>query len=302
MGLSRRALCLLLFLGVAWGLPYLLIKVAVREFEPATLVLVRSVVGAVLLCPAALRRPLGRVSKSQAAWVAAFAFVEIAGPYLLLADAERSLPSTTTAVVVALTPAVAFAISACMGDRRHVRAAQLLGLVTGAAGVAAVAGGAGPSAGPLALGEAFLAVVGYAAGPQIAARRLQGLPGPALAAVSLALTAVVFSPAAARWPAHPTSGPVLAALGLASLCTAAALAALFALISEIGPARPAVITYINPAVAALAGVLVLGEPMTVPLGCGMLAIVAGSWLTASDPLTRSRSPLAPGAMEALPRG
>ena len=44
---------------VLWGIPYLLIKVAVRDFSPGSMVFVRSGFGAALLLPiAAFRREL----------------------------------------------------------------------------------------------------------------------------------------------------------------------------------------------------------------------------------------------------
>jgi len=47
------------------------------------------------------------------------------------------------------------------------------------------------------------------------------------------------------------------------VCTALAFVLFFELIVEVGPARSTVITYINPAVAILLGVVLLGEPFTV---------------------------------------
>ena len=51
-----------------------------------------------------------------------------------------------------------------------------------------------------------------------------------------------------------------------------------ALIDEIGPVRATVITYINPAVAAVLGVLVLHETFTVPMGVGFVLVILGSAL------------------------
>jgi drug/metabolite transporter (DMT)-like permease len=48
----------------------------------------------------------------------------------------------------------------------------------------------------------------------------------------------------------------------------------FALIREVGPNRATVITYVNPAVAVVLGVLVLAEPFTptIALGFGLIAL------------------------------
>ena len=52
---------------------------------------------------------------------------------------------------------------------------------------------------------------------------------------------------------------------------------------EVGPARSTVITYINPAVAILLGVVLLGEPFTVGIAIGFPLILLGSWMATSTP-------------------
>jgi drug/metabolite transporter (DMT)-like permease len=53
---------------------------------------------------------------------------------------------------------------------------------------------------------------------------------------------------------------------------------MFALIAEIGPVRTTAITYVNPAVAVVAGALVLSEPVTIYTGLGFALILIGCWL------------------------
>ena len=54
--MSRRGWVLFAAMGVIWGIPYLLIKVAVDELAPSTLVLARTVLAVVLLLPVAVAR------------------------------------------------------------------------------------------------------------------------------------------------------------------------------------------------------------------------------------------------------
>ena len=49
--MSRRGWLLFIAMCLIWGCPYLLIKVAVEELEPSTLVLARTLLGAALLLP-----------------------------------------------------------------------------------------------------------------------------------------------------------------------------------------------------------------------------------------------------------
>ena len=67
-------------------------------------------------------------------------------------------------------------------------------------------------------------------------------------------------------------------LRLAVVRTGAAFILFFALVAEIGPVRATVITYINPAVAAVLGVTVLDERFTAAMGIGFVLVLAGSLL------------------------
>jgi drug/metabolite transporter (DMT)-like permease len=72
---------------------------------------------------------------------------------------------------------------------------------------------------------------------------------------------------------------VLASIAiLAVVCTACAFLVFAALIVEIGPVRATVITYVNPAVAAVLGVLVLKETFSVAMGIGFALVILGSTL------------------------
>jgi drug/metabolite transporter (DMT)-like permease len=55
----------------------------------------------------------------------------------------------------------------------------------------------------------------------------------------------------------------------------------FALIAEVGPVRATVFTYVNPAVAAVLGVLLLGERFTAGMAVGFALVLVGSVLATS---------------------
>ena len=131
-----------------------------------------------------------------------------------------------------------------------------------------------------ALLQVGIVVVGYALGPAILARRLDGLPTVGIMAVSLTLVAIVFAPiAATQWPTVvPSPQALTSVVVLATVCTAAAFLLFGALIDAVGPVRATVITYINPAVAAVLGVLVLQETFTVPMAIGFVLVIFGSML------------------------
>ena len=88
---------------------------------------------------------------------------------------------------------------------------------------------------------------------------------------------------------HNTSF-ALSVIGLAVICTAIAFLLFFALIAEVGPVRATVITYVNPAVAAVLGVTVLGEHVTWGMGVGFMLVLIGCVLaTGGGPETVAES-------------
>jgi drug/metabolite transporter (DMT)-like permease len=271
---------LFLAMGVIWGIPYLLIKVAVDELEPSTLVLARTALASALLLPLALAR--GALRDVVGAWrpLLAFAVIEIMLPWLLLGVAEQRLSSSLTGLLIASVPLVGAVLAVATRSEDRLDGRRVLGLLLGLAGVAGLVGF---EVGDGDLGAvAALAVVAvcYATGPLILSRWLAHLPGLGVIAASLAVTAVAYLPvgvaqAPSTWPGADV---ILAVVGLAVICTAVAFLVFFALIAEVGPTRSTVITYINPAVAVLLGVTLLDERFTLATAVGFVLILAGSVL------------------------
>jgi drug/metabolite transporter (DMT)-like permease len=112
---TRRGWLLFSALCVLWGIPYLLIKVAVRELSPASLVFLRTAIGAALLLPVAWWR--GELRPLAARWraVVAFAVAELAVPWVFLADAERRITSSLAGLLIAAVPLVGVVVSAVSG-------------------------------------------------------------------------------------------------------------------------------------------------------------------------------------------
>jgi len=265
---------------VIWGIPYLLIRVAVRDLSPATLVLARTGIAALLLLPIAAAR--GELRPVLRCWpgVVAFTAVEIAVPWILLNAAEQEISSSLAALLIAGVPLIGVVIARTTGARERIGAANLLGLLVGVAGVAAIVGVNLESAGLVPIVEVGLVAVCYALGPAILQRWLSDLPVLGVIAVSLGLTTILYAPTAAIvFPDEVPSTKVLwSVLTLAVVCTALAFILFFALIAEIGPVRATVITYVNPAVAAVLGVTLLDERFTLGMAVGFVLVLLGSVL------------------------
>jgi len=279
---SRRALVLFLALGVAWGIPYLLIKVAVGEVSPAQLVLARTGLAALILLPIAIAKDALRPLVPHWRWLLVFVVVEIAVPWVLLGSAETRLPSSTTGLLIAAVPLAGLAIAFVTGRAERLAPQAWAGLALGIVGVAALVGLDVGGSDLGAVAEVGVVVVGYAAGPAILSRPLAGLPGIGIMASALALTALAYVPIVLLTDGVPGPLPsaqvVWSIVALAVVCTAAAFMLLFALVQEVGPVRATTITYVNPAVAVVAGALVLDEPVTVWTVLGFALVVSGSFL------------------------
>ncbi len=283
--MSRRGLALFVAMCVVWGIPYLFIKVAVGGVEPPVLVFLRTSIGALLLLPiAAQRREIVGLFRHWRMLVL-FTIVEVGVPWLLLSDAERTLSSSLTALLVATVPIIGVVIARLGGGQERFKGRQLLGLLIGLAGVATLVGFDVKGTSLRAAGELAIVAVGYAIGPLIIARGLRSLPPIGVICASLVLTSAAYAPIAlVHLPsAMPSPSVVASILVLAVVCTAGAFVLFFALIAEVGPVRATVITYVNPAVAVLLGVIVLGEPFTPSIGAGFALILTGCFLATRRP-------------------
>jgi drug/metabolite transporter (DMT)-like permease len=279
---SSRGWLLFAAMSVIWGIPYLLIKVAVEGVSAPVLVFVRTAVGAAVLLPLALSRAAWTPVLAHWRPVLVFAFFEILAAWLLLSDAERHLSSSLTGLLIAAAPIIAAVLDRFTGGERRLGGKRVAGLAVGLAGVAVLAGPevTGGSAWPVL--EVLLVALCYAIAPLVAARYLGDVPSLPLTAACLGIAAIVYAgPAAATWPTEVPPVRVLLALGgLAVVCTALAFIVFFALIREVGAARALMFTYVNPGVALAAGVIVLHEPLT-PWNVAGLGLILGGLVLAT---------------------
>jgi drug/metabolite transporter (DMT)-like permease len=278
--MTRRGWLLFGVMGVIWGVPYLLIKVAVADLSPASLVFLRTATGGLVLLPLALARGSILPMRARWRWVLLYTVVELAVPWLLLADAERHVSSSFAGLLVAAVPFIGALLALLTGGEDRLDARRVGGLLVGFVGVATLVGFdlSGGSLGAVA--EIAVVTIGYALGPMIIARRLRDVPAVGVVTASLVLNAIGYAPAGVlQLPHHaPSVQVILAVAALGLVCTAVAFLLFFALIAEVGPVRATVITYVNPAVALALGVAVLGEAFTAATAAGFALILLGSFL------------------------
>jgi drug/metabolite transporter (DMT)-like permease len=292
--MTRRGWLLFWSLGVIWGVPYVLIKIAVRDVDPALLVLARTAIGVLVLLPVAAAR--GELRPVLRHWrpLLAFTAAEIAVPWLLLSDAERKLPSSVTGLLVAVVPLVGIVLARLTGTAEQLRPRALGGLAAGLCGVGLLVGF--DLHGDLAsFGEVAVVVVGYAVGPMLLNRYLSELPALGVMSLALLVATVVYLPLGltelpGRWPSGEALGAIV---GLGLGCTALAFMVFFYLIAEVGPVRATVITYVNPAVAVVLGVVFLGEAFGVATGVGFVLVLGGSFFATARGTAGTAEPATP---------
>jgi drug/metabolite transporter (DMT)-like permease len=233
----------------------------------------------------------------------AFTAFEIAIPWVALGNAERSLPSSTTGLLIAAVPIVGVTLAFLGGRAEHLGPTAWVGLVLGVAGVAALVGFDVGGSDLAAVAQLGITVLGYAIGPAILARHLGSLPGVGVMSLALSITAIVYLPIVLLGDGVPdgmaSADVIWSVLLLSTVCTAAAFLMLFALVGEIGPVRATTITYVNPAVAVLSGAVILDEPITIWTILGFALVVAGSYLVNRRPRAPRQAP-SPAVLEGEP--
>jgi drug/metabolite transporter (DMT)-like permease len=282
--MTRKGWLLFAAISVFWGIPYLFIKIAVQALDPAVVVFARVGIAAIVLLPLALhRRALQPLCKRWLA-VTLLACVQIAGPFLLISYGEQHIASSLTSLLIATEPLLVALFALRFDASERVGGLRLLGLLVGIVGVAVLLGFdvGGDEQKLLGAAMVLLATAGYASGALIVKRPvIASLPSLGVIALECLVSTIVLLPLALTRLPQQVPGPevLVSLLVLGLICTALGFLTFFALIAEVGASRGTVFTYVNPAVAVLLGVILLGEPLNLQIVAGFLLIIAGSWLS-----------------------
>ena len=212
-------------------------------------------------------------------WILAYAVVEMALPFPLIAAGEHHVDSSIAAIVIATVPLLIALLALRFDHTERPTRTRMLGMLVGLAGVMALVGIdlSGQSTELLGAGAVMVAALGYAAGPMIIKRHLLEYDPRATMAASLAVAATLLTPAGLLTipDSVPPADALTSLIVLGVLCTAAAFVILMVLVSEVGAGRASIITYINPVIAVALGVIVLGESPGAGAIAGLLLILAG---------------------------
>jgi drug/metabolite transporter (DMT)-like permease len=287
--MTRRAWLAFAAMSLIWGVPYLLIRIAVRHgVPPGALAFGRVALAAIVLLALAWRAGTLRTIRGHGGVLLAYAVAEVAIPFPAIAFGEERISSSLTAILISTMPLLVALLALRVNRSQRPTPVRAVGLVLGFGGVVALVGidVAGKSSELLGAAAILLAAVGYTIGSTLVNLRLTRLDPRATMGASLAIAAVLLAPYAAldHPRAVPGAGAIAAVVVLGLLCTAVAFVIFTVLIAEAGTSRASVTTYVNPVVAVILGVALLGEQLGPGAVAGLLLILAGSWLATSGRL------------------
>ena len=291
--MTRRGWILFVAVSLLWGLPYLLIKIAIAELDPAVIVFARVAMTALLLLPLAAARGVLELALARWRAVLLLATLEIVAPFLLIAHGETHITSSLAGLLIAADPLFIALLALRVDPGETMHGKQLLGLCIGLLGVVALLGFdiGGDPLGILGGAMVLLAALSYAGGALLIKRSFSDISPIGSVAASMTVAMVPLAPLAlSSLPTQlPSPAVLVSVLVLGVVCTALGFLAYFSLIAAVGATRSALITYVNPAVAVVLGAIVLSEPITIATVLGFALILIGCWLSTGPQLPERAS-------------
>ena len=290
--MSRRALFHFAVSGLFWGIPYLLMKVAVRDIEPAVIVCGRVLIGAAILIPIAMHQKVLMDAIRGWRYVLPYAFFEMMIPWILITNAEKQISSGLAGLLIATVPIWSTIFASMTGDKTVWHSKRLVGMLVGFIGLIGLVGYESiiGSSDPLSIAMMLVAAISYSYAVNMISQKLPDVSGIAINGLAMVFTSIAYAPLMiVQFPEVSTvsmeSASSLLALGVFS--TALAFISFFIVLKEIGPARASIGTYVNTAVAVVLGVMILSEPLTIGIIIGLPLVMIGSFLASRKPSVTS---------------
>jgi drug/metabolite transporter (DMT)-like permease len=287
--MSRKGFLLFIAASLAWGVPYFFIRIAAEEFSPSMIIFARTILGAIVLIPLAIKRNSLRPALKAWKYVLAFAVIEMMIPWWMLTTAQSGNPvhisSGLAGLLIGTVPFFSLFLGYFyMGDKSVFHPKTIFGLVTGFIGLFLLVGidAFQGHVDPFWVGVVIIGAIGYAIAPTIVAKHAGKVPSEGVISISMVMVAIVYAIPAFSQPFQPgvveaTTDGWIALVVLGVVCSAIAFVVFFALIKEIGSTRATLITYPNTLIAILLGVTFLQEPLTPGMMVGIPLVILGSY-------------------------
>ena len=286
--MSRRAYFHFAVSGLFWGIPYLLMKVAVADIPPTVIVCSRVLIGAAILIPLAIHQKVLMDAIRGWRYVLPYAIFEMMIPWILITNAEKKISSGLAGLLIATVPIWSTIFASMNGDKTVWHSKRLVGIAVGFVGLVGLVGYESifGNSDPLSIAMMLVTAMSYSYAVNMISIKLPEVSGIAINGLAMVFTAIVYLPfMIAQWPAANTvsTESALSLLALGIFCTALAFISFFIVLKEIGPARASIGTYVNTAIAVILGVLILSEPLTLGIIIGLPLVMIGSFLASRKP-------------------
>ena len=273
---------LLTILSLFWGGSFFFVEIALRDFQPFTLVFLRIaiatgiLVGAVYLggkkLPASLKIWMGYIL---------LGLLNNAIPFTLIVWGQTRIESGVASILNATTPIFTVLLAHFLTADERLTFSKILGIVVGFMGVYLMMKpelSDGFSWRGLGQAAVLLAALSYGfAG--IFGKRFKEFPAIVNSAGMLLCSTAIMLPLAiiidAPWGLEPSIAALAAVLGIAVVSTAAAYLLYFHLLAAVGATNVLLVTFLIPISALLLGVGVLGEEIRLTEYAGMSCIFLG---------------------------
>ena len=277
----------MLSLVVMWGSAFMFNSLALQSFSPAALVTTRLLIGAVVLAAVAIHFRVNwkAVNARLLGWFLAMAVVGNALPFYLIAWGQQYVSSSLAGILMAVMPIATLLMAHFLLEGEPLTRRRIAGFLLGFAGIVILMGPAslremgGDDATTLLAQIAILAAaLCYALGTIIARLRPESddLLTSTLVLGFATLITLPFSLADGPPLTAPLNGvPLIATLFLGIVATGLATVVYFILLRRAGATFLALINYLIPVWALLAGVLFLHEAVTWPALIALAVILAG---------------------------
>ena len=249
-----RYIVQLLLLSAVWGVSFLMIRIADRDFPPVWVGLLRCVTGASLLWSVLLISGRKLPPRRLIFWLLLVALTNNALPFSFFAWGERIIPSSTAAVINGTTPIWTLLLSLAV-TRKSASLNTIIGVILGFSGVALVvnfysSGDTAREHGHVLWGVFVIALgaLGYAIATVIAKTKLHGLDPIGLATTQLSLAGLMLSPVAffGPHPLHIHLPSVLAIVVLGFAGSGIAYLLYYSLLTHISATQVTAVTYLLP--------------------------------------------------------
>ena len=284
------------FIAMIWGGAFMVVRMALRDFQPLTLAAGRITIGAIALYGLMRWRGIALPSfKDIALWrfVLLVGLLSSAIPFALLSWGQQHVPSAFAGMTMAALPIFVLPLAHFFVPGERIFLRKLIGFGVGFFGAVLLIGtsGLGLAEGPVETLARFACVAAafcYACG-SIATRQCPPINELALSTGSLILASVVLLPIAllVEGPPSPPSISGLLAIGYLGLIpTALAFIIKVAVIRSAGPSFMTLTNYQVPVWSVLAGSFFLGETLPATLFVALALILLGVAIIQANVLRR----------------